>query len=107
MYLQGRAVTSDAKRGFEWCLSAAQLGDVLAQYQLAGLYASGTGTGKDLVRAYQWFTIAAAYGDPDAIHDRQVIAEQLSERDIAIARQRAREWETRNELGIHEHPETR
>jgi TPR repeat protein len=37
---------------------AAEKGNAYAQFDLAGLYLTGTGVGRDLVKAYSLFTLA-------------------------------------------------
>ncbi len=54
-------------------LDRAQLGDAVAQNTLAICYATGDGVAADLVRAYMWFSAAAAQGHPDAIKNRDKV----------------------------------
>jgi localization factor PodJL len=69
-YLDGPA--KDAARALHWITLAAVHGQAVAQYKLALLYESGTGTAKDAARALQWYEAAALQGNRRAMHDLAV-----------------------------------
>jgi hypothetical protein len=45
--------------------------------------------------AHKWFNLAAAAGNQDALHDRDVTAHQMTPAQIAEAQRLAREWKPR------------
>jgi TPR repeat protein len=49
-----------------------------AQFNLALMYALGQGVPKDTVKAYAWFAVAAADGDPAAKQNRDFIEKSLT-----------------------------
>ena len=51
-------ISQDFISSFEWLLKAAELGDPIAQNDLAILYQDGIGTEKDINKAVEWFTKA-------------------------------------------------
>jgi hypothetical protein len=59
-------VLQDHKEALRWYRKAANQGDAAAQYNLAGMYATGEGTARDLAEARKWMQKAAASGDADA-----------------------------------------
>lgn len=63
-----------------------------AQLNLGTLYAMGQGVPEDKVRAYLWFSLAAAGGDPAAPNYRNRVAQEMTPAEIAEAQKLAREW---------------
>ena len=61
-----QAEESWAPNVFNFQLTMAERGHVEAQYLLAGMYAEGHGTERDMELALQWYQKAAANGHSDA-----------------------------------------
>lgn len=70
---------------------AAQTGHPEAQYHLARMYENGRGGTKNLVGAYALYSLAANAGYGPARAERDRLAQQLGEREVARGKQRARE----------------
>lgn len=62
LYNLGLGVKRDDKAAADWYEKAAQLGFVIAQYDLANLYYSGQGRPRDLKQAGRWYLAAAKGG---------------------------------------------
>ena len=62
-------VKKDIKKAFEFFKSAAELGNPMAQYNLAAYYENGEGVIKDMEKAFHWYTKAADQGDVEALHN--------------------------------------
>ncbi|WP_185961390.1 peptidoglycan-binding protein [Telmatospirillum sp. J64-1] len=74
----------------EFSTAAAQ-GDPESQFMLGRLYALGTGTEQDLVRAYAWYHLAAQNGLRDAVLVRDELGEALPEGERSRAEEMARQ----------------
>ncbi|WP_418067368.1 tetratricopeptide repeat protein, partial [Sedimenticola hydrogenitrophicus] len=48
------------EESLKWFKMAAYQGDSIAQFLVGEMYENGQGTGKDLVRAYAWYSLAAS-----------------------------------------------
>jgi G3E family GTPase/TPR repeat protein len=59
----------DLKLAFEFFKSAAELGNPMAQYNLASYYENGQGVVKDMKKAFSWYCKAADQGDAEAQHN--------------------------------------
>lgn len=57
-YDQGIGVLKDAKKSFDYCLKAAELGDGYMAYRLAEKYEQGDGVDSSFVKAAKWYEIA-------------------------------------------------
>lgn len=68
-------------------LSAAETGDVDAQYGMGLIYAEGRGVAVDLVKSYYWLSRAIKQGDRDATTLLQVVAVSMSQEQVDQARQ--------------------
>ena len=62
-------VEKDMKKAFEFFKSAAELGNPMAQYNLASYYENGEGVIKDMKKAFEWYSKAADQGDAEAQHN--------------------------------------
>ena len=80
-YADGVGVAQNADSAARWYRLGAELGDGLAQYELAKLYLTGTGVNTDIVRAVLYLKLA----------DKRVY-EAERRREIAELLQRARWW---------------
>ena len=65
-----------------WLLAAEQ-GYVNAQYNLGLMYSIGEGVPQNNVRAYVWFSVAAAQGNEDARTNRDIISDRLTPEQLA------------------------
>lgn len=74
------------------CESAAEDGEVQAQFNLGLMYATGRGAPCDFVVAHKWFNLASVQGSEDARHRRVELARDMSQSEIAEAQRLAREW---------------
>lgn len=61
-YLLGRGVPQDNQRAFYYFSKAAHQGDVLAQNEIAYMYAAGKGTPRNQALAFDWYKQAATHG---------------------------------------------
>lgn len=74
-------------------LASAQSGDVGAYFDLGVAYSTGSqGTPCDFIEAHKWFNIAATAGHEESALCRADLAREMTEREIAEAQRRAREW---------------
>jgi len=73
----------------------ADKGVAYAQTLLGFMYANGEGVPQDYVRAYMWFNLSAAQGNPPAAKDRDDIAKRMTHAQIAEAQKLAREWQSK------------
>ena len=91
MYDTGKEVPQDYKEAVKWYGLAAEQGDVAAQYELGMMYLFGEGVLQHFVRAHMWLNIAAANGEVDAPRQRDLVAKQMTPRQIEQAQEFARE----------------
>ncbi len=61
-------------------------------YRVGIVYSVGMGVEADLVKAHQWFNLAALKGSDEAKAERKEMADQMSTDEIAEAQKAAREW---------------
>lgn len=61
-------------------------------YRMGIVYSIGMGVDADLIKAHQWFNLAALKGSDDAKAERKEMADQMSTDEIAEAQKAAREW---------------
>ena len=66
-------------------LPLAEAGNPHAQYALGLIYAEGRGVKVDRVQAYVWLSRAIAQGDEDAFVLRDVLMNEMTEQDVALA----------------------
>ena len=67
--------------------SAAELGDVNAQFTLALMYANALGgLTKDYIYAHKWATMAAMNGNTEAAMLAELLAQQMTRQDTESAR---------------------
>lgn len=74
------------------CESAADHGEIEAQFDLGLMYATGRGAPQDYVVAHKWFNLAAVQGNEQARDRRVELAQDMSQGEIAEAQRLAREW---------------
>jgi hypothetical protein len=85
LYYRGLGVPEDVAQAAQWFERAARQGHLAAQQNLAVLYAVGDGVPFDPVRAYAWFAAAAAGASAEAASGAEVVAQAMSEAEIAEA----------------------
>ena len=88
-YFQGWGVEKNYSEAARWFRSAADLGFVDSQFNLAVLYERGAGIPQSLTEAYKWYAIAAHGGDKEADTRIAVLATQLAPAELALAQQAA------------------
>jgi TPR repeat protein len=67
--------------------SAAELGDINAQFTLALMYGNGLGgLAKDFIYAHKWATIAAMNGNTEAAMLAELLAQQMTRQDTESSR---------------------
>jgi TPR repeat protein len=54
--------------GFKLYQKSANLGNCVAQYNLALMYENGNGTKRDMSKAIYWYKKSAKQGDKDAVN---------------------------------------
>ncbi len=86
LYAEGAGGPPDLEHAATLFRQAAEHGVRDSQFNLAILNARGLGVPQDLVEAYKWFAIAASSGDEEAAKRRDIIAQALSESDLAAAK---------------------
>ena len=64
---------------------AAESGHDYAQFDLALMYAHGTGAQQDYVQAYMWMSLAIAQGNNHMVKHRVRIAKDMTQTQIAQA----------------------
>jgi TPR repeat protein len=95
-YSRGEIVQRDDKQAVRWALQAAEQDSVEAYLFLGHATKQGSGTGRNLVEAYKWFSIAAAHSRgmeaAEALRQRDEIAGQLTAAELQQAQRLALEW---------------
>jgi len=92
MYRAGDGVEQDFTKMMGWYQRAAEQGDVGAQLFVADGFGYGYGVAPDLVEAYKWYEIAIQYWGSLAVRARDVLAEKMTDEQIAEAVRRAGNW---------------
>ena len=92
-YLQ---IRRDPVESVRWYGMAARQFDREAQFQLGRSHESGTGAARDPVLAYMWYELAASGDHEQARTNRDRLAASLPEKQLAEARQKARDWKPEN-----------
>ena len=100
MYSNGRGVPRSYIKAVKWARLAAEQGHAEAQFSLAMSRAFGFGgLSIDVVESYKWAAIAASNGLEDAIKFQEYIAEEMTNREIETARNRAADCIKNNHKG--------
>jgi uncharacterized protein len=68
---------------FEETKALAEQGNASAQHNLGFMYRNGLGVPENDVRAYVWFSVAAAQGHEDARTNRDIISETQTPEQLA------------------------
>ena len=91
MYDNGLGTVRNYPEAVKWYRLAAAQGDARAQAVLALMYANGQGVERDFVRAYMWSSLAVMSGNSaSAAQNREVLARQLTPKQLGAAEELAR-----------------
>ena len=96
MYMKGKGVPQNYKKGFRWFKLAAAQGDRIAQGSLAFMHFDGQGALQDNIMAHMWWNIAAANGSEIGGTNRDKIAKKMTPAAIEKAQAMARECMSSN-----------
>ena len=76
----------------KWFSSAAKEGHSGAQFEMGNCYRLAREVGIDLTKAYFWFNLSAASGNPDARDERDALARRMTEEQIRQAQRQSEEF---------------
>ncbi len=93
MYETGRGVTRNLKIAHEHYLQAAAGREVRAMNSMGYFYDKGIVVDPDPLKAHMWYNLAAAAGHTDAAVSRDVLTDQLTQNQVAMAQKMAKEWD--------------
>ena len=96
MYVNGHGVAQDPAEAVRWFRLAAAQGYVNAQRNLGVMYTLGRGVPQDYVQGYFWSELSAAQGDREAALLRDTLVKEMTDEQIAEAKNLAREWKPRS-----------
>jgi TPR repeat protein len=99
MYRDGQGVAQNFADALRWFRLAAAQGDATAQSNLGVLYAKGDGGTQDFVRAHMWFDLSAGSGHAIAAANRDLAEQRMTPRQIAQAKNMARDCQLRKFKG--------
>ena len=88
-YAVGNGVAENHRAAVRWFRLAADQGIAEAQHNLGVAYATGLGAARNDVLAHMWFNLAAGHGLESSSRNRDIVAEDMTSEEIAIAQQRA------------------
>ena len=92
MYRRGQGVPQDDKEAVKWYRLAADQGDAQAQYNLGLMYSEGQGVQQDYPLAYMWWNLCDSNVHKDAIHNRNILEENMTPQQIEKAQGMLRNW---------------
>lgn len=92
LYRNGDGVLQDDNKAIEWFQRAADQGHPLALRALGSAYWGGRGVEQNYSRAYFWYELALAMGDQESKSKLEGLATQMTQRQVADARQQAEAW---------------
>ena len=95
-YDNGIGVVRDYAEAVRWYKLAAAQGYASAQINLGYMYGSGLGVVVDYTRAHMWYNLAAVKGESVAVKSRDIVANSMTQQQIAEAQKLARECQARN-----------
>ena len=99
LYLDGVGVGRNPPEAMNWFRRAANQGDSEAERMLGQILAEGQLTRADFVEAYKWFSLAAAQGDSESRQARDLVAKNLTDKQVAEGQRRAAAFVPRPEPG--------
>jgi TPR repeat protein len=71
-------------------------GNARAQHLIGVMYHKGEGVARNSVRAFAWFSLAAAHGDRDAAAKLRDVSQTMTPEELSQARDMAQACETSN-----------
>src|ERR1700723_2675759 len=74
----------------------AEQGNARAQHLIGVMYHKGEGVARNSVRAFAWFSLAAAHGDRDAQATLREVSQTMTPDELSQARDMAQACETSN-----------
>ena len=80
--------------------AAAERGEARAQNNLGNMYIKGLGVPQDYVLAHKWFNLAGASGNENGVRNRDRLAREMTDLQLAEAQRLARVWHDMNS-GAH------
>ena len=92
LYHDGSVVPKDDAQAVQWFQRAAEQGYVRAQSTLGAYYWAGRGVPQDLIKAYFWSQLALAQGDENSKSRLEGLSAQMTQSQVADARQQAEAW---------------
>jgi len=92
LYRNGDGVLQDDNKAIEWFQRAADQGHPLALRALGSAYWGGRGVEQNYSRAYFWYELALAMGDQESKSRLEGLSTQMTQRQVADARQQAEAW---------------
>jgi len=104
LYADGIGVGRNPLEAVRWIRRAADQGDAEGQRILGHVFVEGQLARVDSVEAYKWFVLAAAQGDDEAQEARDLIATNLTDKQVAEGQRRASAFVPRPEPGREAEP---
>jgi hypothetical protein len=92
LYHDGGSVPKDDAQAVQWFQRAAEQGYVRAQSTLGAYYWAGRGVPQDFIKAYFWSQLALAQGDENSKSRLEGLSAQMTQSQVANARQLAEAW---------------
>ena len=92
LYHDGVVVPKDDAQAVQWFHRAAEQGYVRAQSTLGAYYWAGRGVPQDFTKAYFWSQLALAQGDENSKSRLEGLSAQMTQSQVANARQEAEAW---------------
>jgi len=92
LYHGGDVIPQDDAQAVQWFERAAEQGYAPAQSTLGAYYWAGRGVPEDLTKAYFWSQLALAQGDEISKSRLEGLSAQMTQAQVANARQQAEDW---------------
>lgn len=93
MYDYGQGIPAENyAAAAKWYRKAAEQGYAKAQNSLGFMHYKGRGVPRNYEIAHMWYNLAAAQGDKNAAHNRDIVAKKMTPAQITEAQLLAREW---------------
>jgi len=92
LYHNGDGVRQSDRDAVEWFQRSAEQKFVLAATALGAQYWAGEGVAQNYNKAYFWYDVALAEGDPNAESKLDELSGELTQDEVAAAHQQATAW---------------
>lgn len=92
LYHTGDGLPQNDRQAVEWFQRSANQGYAQALRALGSAYWGGRGVKQDNTEAYAWFALALAQGDQESKSLLEGLATQMTQSQVATARQQAEAW---------------